>query len=59
METTCSSETSGEFQQSTRRYIPQDRTLHRPVYVITYQYGDDIIKMYTSSLLELQLVMSQ
>jgi hypothetical protein len=28
METICSSETSVDFQQNTRRYIPEDRTLY-------------------------------
>jgi hypothetical protein len=28
MEATCSSETSVDFQRTTRRYIPEDRTLH-------------------------------
>jgi hypothetical protein len=28
MEATCSSETSADFQRTTRRYIPQDNTLH-------------------------------
>jgi hypothetical protein len=28
MEVTYSSETSGDFQQTTRCYIPEDRTLH-------------------------------
>jgi hypothetical protein len=28
MEATCSSETSADFQRSTRHYIPDDRTLH-------------------------------
>jgi hypothetical protein len=28
MEATCSSETSVDFQPTTRRYIPEDRTLH-------------------------------
>jgi hypothetical protein len=28
MEAVCSSETSVDFQRTTRRYIPQDRTLH-------------------------------
>jgi hypothetical protein len=28
MEATCSSETSNDFQRTTRRYIPEDRTLH-------------------------------
>jgi hypothetical protein len=28
MEVTCSSETSVEFQQTTQRYSPEDRTLH-------------------------------
>jgi hypothetical protein len=28
METTCSSETSTHFQRATRRYIPEDRSLH-------------------------------
>jgi hypothetical protein len=28
MEATCSSETSVEFQRTTRRYIPEDRDLH-------------------------------
>jgi hypothetical protein len=27
MEPTCSSETSVDFQRTTRRYIPEDRTL--------------------------------
>jgi hypothetical protein len=29
MEATCSSETSADFRQTTRRYIPEDRTLQR------------------------------
>jgi hypothetical protein len=28
MEAVCSSETSVDFQRTTRRYIPEDRTLH-------------------------------
>jgi hypothetical protein len=28
MESTCSSETSVDFQQTTRRYIPEDINLH-------------------------------
>jgi hypothetical protein len=28
MEVTCSSETSVDFQRTTRRYIPEERTLH-------------------------------
>jgi hypothetical protein len=28
MEATCSSQTSVDFQRTTRRYIPEDRTLH-------------------------------
>jgi hypothetical protein len=28
MEATCSSETSNDFQRITRRYIPEDSTLH-------------------------------
>jgi hypothetical protein len=28
MEATCSSETSVDFQRTTRRYIPEDKTLH-------------------------------
>jgi hypothetical protein len=28
MEATCSSETSEDFQRTTRRYIPEDRTLN-------------------------------
>jgi hypothetical protein len=28
MKGTCSSEKSVDFQQTTRRYIPEDRTLH-------------------------------
>jgi hypothetical protein len=27
MEATCSSETSVDFQRTTRRYVPEDRTL--------------------------------
>jgi hypothetical protein len=30
LEATCSSETSVDFQRTTRRYIPEDRTLHKP-----------------------------
>jgi hypothetical protein len=32
MEATCSSETSVDFQRTTRRYIPEDRTLHNHLY---------------------------
>jgi hypothetical protein len=28
LEAVCSSETSVDFQRTTRRYIPEDRTLH-------------------------------
>jgi hypothetical protein len=28
MKATCSSKTSADFQRTTRRYIPEDRTLH-------------------------------
>jgi hypothetical protein len=32
MEAICSSETSTDFQRATRRYIPEERTLHAIIY---------------------------
>jgi hypothetical protein len=32
MEAVCSSETSADFQQNTRRYIPEDGTIHNHRY---------------------------
>jgi hypothetical protein len=39
MEAVCSSETSVEFLQATRRYIPEDRTLQVKVCLIYYELG--------------------
>jgi hypothetical protein len=44
MEATCSSETSVDFQQTTRRYSPEDRTHHNhrcenlTTYIESYQF---------------------
>jgi hypothetical protein len=37
MEAICSSETSVEFQRSTRSYIPEDSTLHATIYLSNVQ----------------------
>jgi hypothetical protein len=41
-ETTCSSETSVDFQRSTERYIPEDRTLHNHLYENLESYINQI-----------------
>jgi hypothetical protein len=35
MEATCSSETSVDFRRTTRRYIPEDRTVHTNSFFIS------------------------
>jgi hypothetical protein len=49
MEVTRSSETSVDFQRTTRRYIPQDGTLHshRCEILKSYKHGNTFQKMFT------------
>jgi hypothetical protein len=49
MEATCSFETSVDFQWTTRRYIPEDRTLcdHRRENLKSYTYNVGSITTYT------------
>jgi hypothetical protein len=39
MEAIYSSETSDDLQRTTRNYIPQERTLHFPVYIVKQSVG--------------------
>jgi hypothetical protein len=45
MDATCSSETSVDFQRTTRRYIPKHRTLH-----VYYKYGKSVHSLPTNHL---------
>jgi hypothetical protein len=46
MEAACSSETSVDTQRTTRRYIPEDRTLHNHRYENLKSYKKRVIRIY-------------
>jgi hypothetical protein len=46
MEATCSSETSVDFQRTTRRHIPEDTTLHNPLLITCIHAGFLIVVFF-------------
>jgi hypothetical protein len=67
-EAICSSETSVDFQWTTRRYIPEDSTLHSPavrtsnptrVYLLCQSSGLVFLTFTSSKLFQIQLASSQ